>query len=51
MNVATGGAGGSARGGMETVDLYTSHEALLLEYEEALTREFQGRVVESDPRV
>ena len=38
MKVATGGAGGSARGGTETVDLYTSHEALLLEYEEALTR-------------
>lgn len=40
MNVATGSAGGSARGGMETVDLYTSHEALLLEYEEALTRQY-----------
>lgn len=40
MKVATGSAGGQARGGAETVDLYTSHEALLLEYEEALTREF-----------
>ncbi|KAI9637119.1 putative family II 2-keto-3-deoxy-D-arabino-heptulosonate aldolase [Dioszegia hungarica] len=38
MRVATGGAGGNERGGMETVDIYTSHEALLLEYEEALTR-------------
>ncbi|ORX40928.1 DAHP synthetase [Kockovaella imperatae] len=43
MRVATGGDGGTARGGTETVDLYTSHEALLLEYEEALTREFDGR--------
>ncbi|ORY31296.1 putative family II 2-keto-3-deoxy-D-arabino-heptulosonate aldolase [Naematelia encephala] len=40
MRVATGGTGGSARGGTETVDLYTSHEALLLEYEEALTRPY-----------
>lgn len=38
MKVATGGAGGSDRGGSSTVDLFTSHEALLLEYEEALTR-------------
>lgn len=38
MRVATGGTGGSDRGGMETVEVYTSHEALLLEYEEALTR-------------
>ncbi|RSH86952.1 hypothetical protein EHS25_003439 [Saitozyma podzolica] len=38
MRVATGGVGGNERGGSETVDLYTSHEALLLEYEEALTR-------------
>ena len=43
MKVATGSAGGSDRGGAETVDLYTSHEALLLEYEEALTREFDGQ--------
>ena len=39
MKVATGGAGGSDRGGSKTVDLFTSHEALLLEYEEALTRQ------------
>ncbi|WVR05768.1 hypothetical protein IAU60_002793 [Kwoniella sp. DSM 27419] len=42
MKVATGGIGGSERGGMETVDLFTSHEALLLEYEEAFTRSFNG---------
>lgn len=29
------------RSGLETVDLFTSHEALLLEYEQCLTREFQ----------
>jgi 3-deoxy-7-phosphoheptulonate synthase len=40
MKVATGGAGGNDRGGSETVDLFTSHEALLLDYEEALTRSF-----------
>ena len=51
MNVATGGAGGSARGGMETVDLYTSHEALLLEYEEALTREFHPHKTFTTPPV
>ncbi|KAK6905540.1 hypothetical protein I203_106369 [Kwoniella mangroviensis CBS 8507] len=39
MKVATGAVGGGERGGMETVDL---HEALLLEYEEALTRSDQG---------
>ena len=33
----TVGADSTARG-LETVDLYTSHEALLLEYEQALTR-------------
>nr|XP_031861292.1 uncharacterized protein CI109_003264 [Kwoniella shandongensis]KAA5528364.1 hypothetical protein CI109_003264 [Kwoniella shandongensis] len=38
MKVATGKVGGGERGGTETVDLFTSHEALLLEYEEALTR-------------
>lgn len=41
MRVAAGGAGkgdGTARGGTETVDFYTSHEGLSLEYEEALTR-------------
>ncbi|KAI5449875.1 hypothetical protein NCC49_003991 [Naganishia albida] len=41
MRVAAGGAGkgeGAARGGTETVDFYTSHEGLSLEYEEALTR-------------
>ncbi|RXK41939.1 3-deoxy-7-phosphoheptulonate synthase [Tremella mesenterica] len=38
MKVATGGSGGLERGGAETVSLYTSHEALLLEYEEAFTR-------------
>ncbi|WVQ85324.1 hypothetical protein IAT38_007489 [Cryptococcus sp. DSM 104549] len=42
MKVATGGAGGRERGGMETVDLFTSHEALLLEYEEALTRSWDS---------
>nr|XP_018266994.1 3-deoxy-7-phosphoheptulonate synthase [Kwoniella dejecticola CBS 10117]OBR89152.1 3-deoxy-7-phosphoheptulonate synthase [Kwoniella dejecticola CBS 10117] len=42
MKVATGAVGGGERGGMETVDLFTSHEALLLEYEEALTRSDQG---------
>ncbi|WVF70757.1 hypothetical protein IAT40_005551 [Kwoniella sp. CBS 6097] len=47
MKVATGGTGGSDRGGMETVDLFTSHEALLLEYEEALTRSFDGAVPRS----
>lgn len=54
MKIATGGVGGQERGGIETVDMYTrfvlplhlllrlmvSHEALLLEYEEALTRGF-----------
>ncbi|CAK9780098.1 DAHP synthetase [Cutaneotrichosporon oleaginosum] len=38
MKVATGGAGGSERGGTRTVNIFTSHEALLLEYEEAFTR-------------
>ncbi|KAL1412635.1 hypothetical protein Q8F55_000382 [Vanrija albida] len=38
MKIATGTAGGQERGGAETVDLFTSHEALLLEYEEAFTR-------------
>ncbi|WVN85865.1 uncharacterized protein L203_101017 [Cryptococcus depauperatus CBS 7841] len=38
MKVATGAVGGDERGGMETIDFYTSHEALLLEYEEAFTR-------------
>lgn len=39
MRAATGGVGGGGgRGGTETVDFYTSHEGLLLEYEEALTR-------------
>ncbi|ODO07323.1 3-deoxy-7-phosphoheptulonate synthase [Cryptococcus wingfieldii CBS 7118] len=41
MKVASGGSisgGGGERGGTETVEVYTSHEALLLEYEEALTR-------------
>ncbi|OCF45297.1 3-deoxy-7-phosphoheptulonate synthase [Kwoniella heveanensis CBS 569] len=47
MKVATGGTGGRDRGGMETVDLFTSHEALLLEYEEALTRSFDGAVPQS----
>ncbi|EIW70083.1 hypothetical protein TREMEDRAFT_43706 [Tremella mesenterica DSM 1558] len=44
MKVATGGSGGLERGGAETVSLYTSHEALLLEYEEAFTREHDGEV-------
>lgn len=40
MRSATGAAEsvGGQRGGTETVDFYTSHEGLLLEYEEALTR-------------
>ncbi|KAL7420880.1 hypothetical protein Q5752_004834 [Cryptotrichosporon argae] len=38
MKIATGGTGGNERGGAETVNIFTSHEALLLEYEEALTR-------------
>lgn len=40
MRSATGAAesAGGQRGGTETVDFYTSHEGLLLEYEEALTR-------------
>jgi 3-deoxy-7-phosphoheptulonate synthase len=39
MRVAAGkGDGSGARGGTETVDFYTSHEGLSLEYEEALTR-------------
>ncbi|WRT63986.1 uncharacterized protein IL334_000913 [Kwoniella shivajii] len=47
MKVATGSAaGGGERGGTQTVDLFTSHEALLLEYEEALTRSETG----SSPR-
>lgn len=48
MRVAAGGAGAAgknegsvARGGTETVDFYTSHEGLSLEYEEALTRAVQ----------
>ena len=47
MRVAAGGAGAGknegsvARGGTETVDFYTSHEGLSLEYEEALTRAVQ----------
>ncbi len=45
MRAATGesssGAGGT-RGGTETVEFYTSHEGLLLEYEEALTRSGSG---------
>ncbi|KAK4688758.1 3-deoxy-7-phosphoheptulonate synthase, partial [Tremellales sp. Uapishka_1] len=49
MKVATGSTGGSARGGTETVDLYTSHEALLLEYEEALTRGYIRPVSLSPP--
>ena len=31
----------SAAGGLETVDLYTSHEGLLLEYEQSLTRQLE----------
>lgn len=31
----------SAASGLETVDLYTSHEALLLEYEQSLTRKLR----------
>ncbi|KAL0252706.1 hypothetical protein I308_102098 [Cryptococcus tetragattii IND107] len=42
MKVATGAVGGGERGGMETVDFYTSHEALLLEYEEAFTRSWDS---------
>ncbi|KAH8085811.1 putative family II 2-keto-3-deoxy-D-arabino-heptulosonate aldolase [Filobasidium floriforme] len=39
MRSATGGSNpGGSRGGTETVDFYTSHEGLSLEYEEALTR-------------
>ncbi|BEJ11889.1 hypothetical protein CspHIS471_0203490 [Cutaneotrichosporon sp. HIS471] len=38
MKVATGAAGGSERGGTQTVNIFASHEALLLEYEEAFTR-------------
>lgn len=38
MKTATGSAGGSERGGTESVNIFTSHEALLLEYEEAFTR-------------
>ena len=45
MRVATGGdRGGRVRGGTETVEVYTSHEALLLEYEEALTRQRIGDI-------
>ncbi|MGZ9809770.1 class II 3-deoxy-7-phosphoheptulonate synthase [Pseudoroseicyclus sp. H15] len=36
--MAAAGVGAEARHAMETVDFYTSHEALLLEYEEALCR-------------
>lgn len=49
MRVATGGAGGNERGGMETVDIYTSHEALLLEYEEAFTRGQASSTPRSSP--
>lgn len=65
MKVATGKSGGQARGGLETVDIYTrcvplqqrrrvslmsySHEALLLEYEEALTRAFTDTHPTSPP--
>lgn len=43
MRVAAGkGDGSGARGGTETVDFYTSHEGLSLEYEEALTRGVPG---------
>lgn len=39
MRSATGAQmAGGGRGGTETVDFFTSHEGLLLEYEEALTR-------------
>ncbi|KAJ9091448.1 hypothetical protein QFC19_009088 [Naganishia cerealis] len=47
MRVAAGGVGAGksdgtiSRGGTETVDFYTSHEGLSLEYEEALTRAVQ----------
>nr|XP_019049058.1 3-deoxy-7-phosphoheptulonate synthase [Kwoniella bestiolae CBS 10118]OCF27988.1 3-deoxy-7-phosphoheptulonate synthase [Kwoniella bestiolae CBS 10118] len=47
MKVATGAVGGGERGGIETVDLFTSHEALLLEYEEALTRSDEGSTTRS----
>lgn len=49
MRVATGGDGGRDRGGMETVEVYTSHEALLLEYEEAFTRPKSSSLRSSRP--
>ncbi|UOH80089.1 hypothetical protein LQV05_002738 [Cryptococcus neoformans] len=49
MKVATGAVGGGERGGMETVDFYTSHEALLLEYEEAFTRSWDDSTASSPP--
>ncbi|EJT52351.1 family II 2-keto-3-deoxy-D-arabino-heptulosonate aldolase [Trichosporon asahii var. asahii CBS 2479] len=49
MKAATGGAGGSERGGTSTVNIFTSHEALLLEYEEAFTRPHGGAPAFSQP--
>ncbi|MCJ1373907.1 Aromatic/aminoadipate aminotransferase 1 [Loxospora ochrophaea] len=44
----------STASGLETVDLYTSHEGLLLEYEQCLTRKLRhptGRMVGSQPEI
>lgn len=49
MKIATGAAGGPERGGTETVNIFTSHEALLLEYEEAFTRPGGGAKTFSAP--
>lgn len=49
MKVSTGGDGGHERGGTETVNIFTSHEALLLEYEEAFTRASNGHPSFSAP--
>lgn len=38
MRAATGPTQGGSRGGTETVDFFTSHEGLSLEYEQAMTR-------------
>ncbi|KAL8897202.1 MAG: hypothetical protein Q9207_007332 [Kuettlingeria erythrocarpa] len=41
--------GADSASGLETVDLYTSHEGLLLEYEQSLTRRFETPFKDTNP--
>lgn len=41
MKVVGGGSEGGKRGGLESADIWMSHEGLMLDYETALTRELK----------